>query len=104
MGSINFVVHLMVAFIINNLEMNCVHSVCACMCFANCPKTLSPLYVQLPVFAKSLGKRVFKRHLEPFLDAIFYGLVRQECCCTILLLTHVTAACYLYRVHYAALI
>ena len=30
---------------------------------------------QLPVLAKSLGKRVFKRHLEGFLDSIFYGLV-----------------------------
>ena len=32
---------------------------------------------QLPVFAKSLGKRVFKKHYESFLDSIFYGLVRN---------------------------
>ena len=31
--------------------------------------------IALPVIAKSLGKRSFKRHLELFLDAIFYGLV-----------------------------
>lgn len=31
--------------------------------------------LQLPVIGKSLGKRSFKRHLELFLDAIFYGLV-----------------------------
>ena len=46
--------------------------------------------LQLPVIAKSLGKRSFKRHLELFLDAIFYGLVSVKlwermsyisCCC-----------------------
>ena len=31
--------------------------------------------LQLPVIAKSLGKRSFKRYLELFMDAIFYGLV-----------------------------
>ncbi len=36
------------------------------------------LCLQLPVFAKSLGKRVFKRHLELFLDSIFYGLVSYQ--------------------------
>ncbi|XP_064404398.1 uncharacterized protein LOC135349686 isoform X2 [Halichondria panicea] len=35
---------------------------------------LETLLKLLPVFAKSLGKRVFKRHLELFLDSIFYGL------------------------------
>ena len=31
--------------------------------------------VQLPVIAKALGKKPFKRYLEMFLDALFYGLV-----------------------------
>ena len=31
--------------------------------------------VQLPVIAKALGKRPFKRYLELFLDALFFGLV-----------------------------
>lgn len=30
---------------------------------------------QLPIMAKALGKRVFKRHLELFLDVMFYGMV-----------------------------
>ena len=32
-------------------------------------------HIQLPVLSKGLGKRVFKRHLELFLDPIFYSLV-----------------------------
>lgn len=32
-------------------------------------------YTQLPVIARALGKRLFKRHLELFLDPMFYALV-----------------------------
>ena len=35
----------------------------------------SSYVVQLLVIAKALGKRPFKRYLELFLDALFYGLV-----------------------------
>ena len=35
----------------------------------------SSYVVQLPVIAKALGKRPFKKYLELFLDALFYGLV-----------------------------
>lgn len=44
-------------------ECVCIHDVCVC--------------IQLPVIAKSLGKRVFKRHLELFLEHIFFSLVSQ---------------------------
>ena len=31
---------------------------------------------QLPVIAKGIGKNLFKRYLELFIDTIFYSLVR----------------------------
>ena len=43
---------------------------------------------QLPAIAKGIGKRVFKAHVESFLDAIFYSVVSKTSSC------QVYVACY----------
>ena len=40
---------------------------------------LETLLHRLPHIARGLGKRMFKRHLELFLDSIFYGAVSSSC-------------------------
>ncbi|XP_019856793.1 PREDICTED: uncharacterized protein LOC100631796 [Amphimedon queenslandica] len=39
---------------------------------------METLMKQLPVIAKSLGKRVFKQHIELFFDGIFYGIISSS--------------------------
>ena len=52
---------------------------------------LETLLHRLPHIARGLGKRTFKRHLELFLDGIFYGAVSSSCvhCMTVCIHVHV---------------
>ena len=44
---------------------------------------LETLLCRIPHIARGLGKRLFKRHLELFLDHMFYGTVRSTSLCTV---------------------